>query len=170
MEVEFLLNSPWGWCPQQLLLAHLCSVWVNTGKDGHATHFNILCACMCAMGIWWACRLHSGIYTRSSVFIFIVVSKSAYFLGSDGVTKRQFQQKCPWATFWEKRWPCRIWNMKEATMAESLETNPRWSFCGWHYPQDTHCSYLGISSWDLQAMVTAGSLWPTLQHRTSLLL
>lgn len=43
-----------------------------------------------------------GIYTRSSVFIFIIVSKSAYFLGSDGVTKRQFQQTCPWATFWEK--------------------------------------------------------------------
>lgn len=63
----------------------------------------------------------------------------------------------------EKRWPFGIWNMKDAPMADCLETGPRWSFCGWHFPQDTHWPCLGISSWDWQATPMAGSLWPALQ-------
>lgn len=44
---------------------------VNASKEGHATHFNILCACVCVMGIWWAFRLHSTASIQGLVCLFL---------------------------------------------------------------------------------------------------
>lgn len=64
-----------GCCPQQYLFAHVLEV--NTGKGGKSAIEHFVCT-LCVYGnLTVLLPSLYGIYSRSSMFVFIVVSKSA---------------------------------------------------------------------------------------------